>query len=116
MKVYGIPNCHTVKKAAGWLKVNEVDYEFYDFKKNGITKEKLKEWVKIAGWEKLVNKRGTTWRTLTKEEQEKVTNAKAAIALMLEKPSIIKRPVIETGGRLWVGFDEAQYAENFKKK
>ena len=115
MKVYGIPNCNTVKKAIDWLKNNGAEYEFHDYKKQGVTKEKLKEWTKEAGWEKLVNKKGTTWRTLTAEQQQKVTSEKAAIELMIEKPSIIKRPVIEAEGRLIVGFDEAEYLSDLKK-
>jgi len=116
MKVYGIPNCNTIKKAKDWLKENNVEYEFHDFKKEGITKEKLKEWSKTSGWEKLLNKKGTTWRALPADEQQKITNERSAIKLMLEKPSIIKRPVIENDGKLWIGYDEIQYAENFKKK
>jgi Spx/MgsR family transcriptional regulator len=115
MKVYGIPNCNTVKKAIDWLKNNETEFEFHDYKKKGITKEKLREWSKQVGWEKLVNKKGTTWRTVPAEQQQKITNEKAAIELMIEKPSLIKRPVIETGGKLVVGFDEVEY-QDIKKK
>ena len=115
MKVYGIPNCNTVKKAVDWLKNNDTEFEFHDYKKKGITKEKLKQWSKEVGWEKLVNKKGTTWRTLPPAQQQKVTNEKAAIELMIEKPSVIKRPVIETDGKLVVGFDEEEY-QDIKKK
>jgi arsenate reductase len=116
MKVYGITNCNTVKKAIGWLKENEAEFEFHDYKKKGITKEKLKEWSKVVGWEKLVNKKGTTWRALTTEQQQGVTNEKTAIQLMIEKPSVIKRPVIETDGKLVLGFDEEEYQRDLKKK
>lgn len=116
MKVYGITNCNTVKKAVDWLKNNDNEFEFHDYKKKGITKEKLQEWLKEVGWEKLVNRKGTTWRTLTAEQQQKVTNEKAAIELMMEKPSVIKRPVIETNGKLIVGFDEEAYTSDLKKK
>lgn len=116
MKVYGIPNCNTVKKAIDWLKNNDAEYEFHDYKNQGITKGKLKEWSKLAGWKKLVNKKGTTWRALPAEEQQKVTNEKAAIELMIEKPSVIKRPVIESGGKLIVGFDDEEYSRDLKKK
>ena len=115
MKVYGIPNCHTIKKAVDWLKNNEAGYEFHDYKKQGITKEKLKEWSKDVGWEKLVNKKGTTWRTLTPGQQQKITSEKAAIELMIEKPSVIKRPVIEAEGKLIVGFDEEEYLRILKR-
>lgn len=115
MKVYGIPNCNTVKKSINWLKGNNLQFEFHDYKKKGITPEKLEEWVKQVGWEKLVNKKGTTWRGLPGEQQQKITNKKAAIELMIEKPSIIKRPVIENDGKLVVGFDEEEYQTTIKK-
>jgi len=116
MKVYGIPNCNTVKKSVDWLKSNDLNFEFHDYKKEGITKEKLQEWSKEFGWEKLVNKKGTTWRALGPEQQQKIINESSAIDLMVEKPSIIKRPVIELGDKLVVGFDEEQYNDNFKRK
>lgn len=116
MKVYGIANCNTVKKAIGWLKTNEEEFEFHDYKKKGITKEKLKEWSKEVGWEKLVNKKGTTWRELPEDEQQKVTNKKTAIELMIDKPSVIKRPIIESDGKLIVGFNEEEFNNSLKKK
>ncbi len=116
MKVYGIPNCHTVKRVFDWLKSNNEDFEFHDYKKKGITKEKLKEWSKEVGWEKLVNKKGSTWRALPAEQQQKVTNEKSAIELMIVKPSLIKRPIIEASGKLIVGFDEVEYNSSLKKK
>ena len=116
MKVYGIPNCNTVKKATEWLRNNQNTFEFHDYKKKGITAEKLIEWSKEVGWEKLVNKKGTTWRALPTEEQQKITNETAAVELMIAKPSVIKRPVIETGEKLVVGFDEEEYTDQFKKK
>jgi arsenate reductase len=116
MKVYGITNCNTVKKAIDWLRNNKSDFEFHDYKKKRISKEKLEEWSQEIGWEKLVNKKGTTWRTLPPGQQEKITDKTAAIDLMMEKPSIIKRPVIETGKKLIVGFDEEEYEINIKKK
>lgn len=115
MKVYGIPNCNTVKKATDWLKNNEVAFEFHDYKKEGIDKGQLQKWSKKVGWEKLVNKKGTTWRTLPAEEQQKVTDESAAIELMMQKTSVIKRPVIEAGAKLLVGFDEEEYKNTFKK-
>ncbi len=116
MKVYGIPNCNTVKKATDWLKSCHHDFEFYDYKKKGITPEKLKQWSKEVGWEQLVNKKGTTWKSLSEDQQEKITNEEAAIELMIEKPSIIKRPVIEGSKELVVGFEEEEYTRCFKKK
>lgn len=116
MKVYGIKNCNTVKKSLDWLKNNDSGFEFHDYKKLGISKGKLQEWSKELGWEKLLNKKGTTWRTLTADQQQKITDEKSAIELMIEKPSVIKRPVIESNGKLIVGFDEAEYVKNFKKQ
>jgi arsenate reductase len=115
MTVYGIPNCNTVKKAIDWLKQNESDFAFHDYKKKGITAGKLREWSRELGWEKLVNKKGTTWRMLPPEVQQKITSEKAAIELMIEKPSVIKRPVIEGGNKLVIGFDEAVYKSTFVK-
>lgn len=112
MIVYGIKNCNTVKTAIDWLKKNKVDFEFHDYKSKGISEAKLKQWSKQVGWESLVNKRGTTWRQLDEAAQTKVTNETTAIALMLEKNSIIKRPLIESGDKiLALGFDEAVYKE-----
>src|SRR5215475_307714 len=115
MKVYGIKNCNTVKSAIDWLKKNKVDFEFHDYKKMGITDVKLKEWSRQVGWESLVNKRGTTWRQLDETTQKKITNEKAAIALMLEKTSVIKRPLVEDNGKVVaLGFDESVYKDVFR--
>ncbi len=112
--VYGIPNCNTVKKALDWLKENKVAYEFHDYKKKGITKEKLKAWNTQKGFELLVNKRGTTWRQLDEAAKAAVTTEKAAIELMLDKNSVIKRPVIENSDTVVVvGFDEKEYEKVF---
>ncbi|HZY79782.1 MAG TPA: ArsC family reductase [Cyclobacteriaceae bacterium] len=114
MTVYGIKNCNTVKSAIDWLKKNNVEFEFHDYKKSGVTNSKLKEWSKQVGWESLVNKRGTTWRQLDEATQGKVTNEKAAIDLMIEKTSVIKRPLIEKDGKvITLGFDEAEYKKVF---
>lgn len=114
MKVYGIPNCNTVKKAIDWLKENQVGYEFHDYKKKGITKDVLKQWTAKVGWEKLVNKKGTTWRAIAPGEQQKIKDERSAIKLMIEQTSVIKRPVIETPDELIVGFDEEEYQTSFK--
>lgn len=110
MILYGIKNCNTVKSAVEWLKRNKIEFEFHDYKKSGITPSKLSDWSKQVGWESLVNKRGTTWRNLDEVSQKKVTNEKAAIALMMEKNSVIKRPLIEKNGKVvLLGFDEDEY-------
>ena len=110
MKVYGIKNCNTVKSALAWLAKNKVEIEFHDYKHKGITKQKLKEWSKQVGWENLVNKKGTTWRQLNADAQQEVIDESSAIALMMEKTSVIKRPLIERGQKIVaLGFDEVAY-------
>lgn len=116
MKIYGIPNCNTVKKALDWLKANNVDFEFQDFKKVGISESKLEEWSKEVGWEALINKRGTTWKKLDAETQNSVVSDRTAFALLQEKPSMIKRPVLETSKGLLLGFDEDKYSETLLAK
>jgi arsenate reductase len=112
--VYGIKNCNTVKTALEWLKRNKAEIDFHDYKTKGISEAKLKQWSKQVGWESLVNKKGTTWRQLDAATQAKVTNEAAAIALMKEKTSVIKRPLIEQGDRvIALGFDEATYKKVF---
>ncbi|GAB2469427.1 ArsC family reductase [Comamonas humi] len=108
--VYGIPNCTTVKKARTWLDGQERAYEFHDFKKAGVPESHLPQWIAQAGWEKLVNRQGTTWRKLPPEAQAAVTDAASASRLMMEQPSVIKRPVVEwPDGSVTVGFDEAAW-------
>lgn len=115
MTLYGIKNCNTVKSAVEWLNKNKVVFDFHDYKKSGITAEKLSAWSKQVGWERLVNKRGTTWRQLPEADQKKVTNEKAAIALMVEKTSVIKRPLIEENGKvILLGFEEDEYLKVLK--
>lgn len=112
--VYGIKNCNTVKSALDWLKEHDVDFVFHDYKAKGVTEAKLKQWCSQVGWEALVNKRGTTWRQLPPEAQQRVTTQGAAIALMKEKTSVIKRPLIESGNDvLALGFDPDEYAKKF---
>lgn len=113
--MYGIKNCNTVKSAIDWLNKNNVEFEFHDYKKSGITEARLSEWCKQVGWESLVNKRGTTWRQLDEDIQKKVTDEKSAVALMMEKMSVIKRPLLEKNGKVvLLGFDEAEYKQKLK--
>jgi arsenate reductase len=115
MIVYGIPNCNTVKKARTWLSEQGIDYEFHDFKKQGITAGKLEEWCNVFGWEKVLNKKGTTWKKISAEQQALVTSQPAAVALMLENTSAIKRPVIEQDGKaVLISFDEDLYNKLLK--
>lgn len=115
MTVYGIPNCNTVKKARTWLTEHGFDYEFHDFKKQGITAAKLQEWCAVFGWEKVLNKKGTTWKKLSEEQQSQVKDEASAIAVLLENLSAIKRPVVEQDGKaVLISFDEAQYSALLK--
>ena len=106
--VHGIPNCDTVKKARAWLADNGVEYQFHDFKKQGVPPQ-LDRWIASVGWEKLVNRQGTTWRKLDEATKAAVTDARSAKALMLAQPSVIKRPVVEWGAKTTVGFDAAAW-------
>lgn len=109
--IYGIPNCDTVKKARAWLSEQGVPATFHDFKKQGVPETQLARWLQAVGWEKLVNRQGTTWRKLDEGEKIAVTDAASARALMLRQPSVIKRPVVEWGdGEVTVGFSEALFA------
>ncbi len=107
--VYGIPNCGTIKKVLEWYKNNNIPVEFHDYKKQGIKKEKLAYWCGEAGWEVLLNKKSTTWRSLSLEEQRKITTENEAIQLMMKYTSIIKRPVIEMNNKVIVGFNEKYF-------
>ena len=108
--IYGIPNCDTVKKARTWLDAHARAYEFHDFKKAGVSETLIKGWLKQVDWETLVNRKGTTWRGLPDERKAAVVDAKSAIALMIESPSVIKRPVLVSGKTVHVGFSDADYA------
>ena len=110
--LYGIPNCDTMKKARSWLADQGVDYVFHDYKKAGIDAERLRGWVERVGWEILLNRRGMMWRKVPQEVKDRI-DEETAIALMLETPSIIKRPVLETDTGLHVGFKPEQYQEIF---
>lgn len=109
--VYGIPNCDSIKKARRWLDENGVTYRFHDYKKHGIDEASLERWAGEVGWETLLNRRGTTWRKLTEEEQADV-NEEKAIVLMKAHNALIKRPVIEhDSGPLLVGYDPEAYED-----
>jgi arsenate reductase len=108
IRIYGIPNCDTMKKARRWLEANGIGYDFHDYKKLGVPEKNLKNWVKQTGWETILNKRGTTWRKLDEDLKDNIDEA-AAIQVMLSNPSIIKRPILESGKLLLIGFDEDQY-------
>jgi arsenate reductase (glutaredoxin) len=107
--IYGIKNCDTMKKARTWLESHAVPFEFHDYKLSGVDREDLTRWAKVVGWEVLLNRAGTTFRKLSDGKKENLDEQKA-IALMLEQPSMIKRPVLARGKTLLVGFSPEKYA------
>jgi arsenate reductase len=112
--IYGIKNCDTMKKARGWLDQHGVAYDFHDYKSAGIGRGDLEGWSRAVGWETLLNRSGRTFRALPPRDQEGLSEKKA-IALMAAQPSMIKRPVLDIGGKLLVGFKPEQYAKAFGK-
>jgi arsenate reductase len=108
--IYGIKNCDTMKKARAWLDANGVPYAFHDYKTQGIDRARLEGWTRHVGWETLLNRAGTTFRKLSDDEKTSLDERKA-LALMLDQPSMIKRPVLDLGDRLVVGFKPEQYEE-----
>lgn len=115
MKLYGIPNCDTVKKARTWLESHGIAYEFHDYKKHGVDATLLAKWMKAVDWGEVVNRKGITWRKLSDTEKAAVTDDASAINLLVENPSAIKRPAFEYQDKLVLGFDPTVYEEVFKK-
>ncbi len=114
MKLYGIVNCNTVKKSRDWLKQNNLMVEFHDFKKQGLDATTVQRWLQQTEWSKLVNRSGLTWRGLSEERKLAIQNDANALELMLEKTSVIKRPLLEQNGKLLhIGFDAAAYSKIF---
>lgn len=114
VQLYGIRNCDTMKKAWTWLDAHGVAYDFHDYKKEGVARETLEDWVGRLGWETLLNRAGTTFRKLPEAERAEL-DAEKAIALMLAQPSMIKRPVLKAGEQIQVGFRPDAYAALFGK-
>jgi len=117
LTLYGIPNCDTIKKARTWLDKNKVAYQFYDYRKDGISPEKVASWFSEFPWEKVLNKASTTWKELSDAEKAKVTDAKSAAKLLSTNPTAIKRPVIEdeNGKALTLGYNEKIFQETYLK-
>ncbi len=111
--IYGIKNCDTMKKARAWLDDHGIHYAFHDYKSAGLGRDKLAVWADKVGWETLLNRAGTTFKKLSEADKEGIT-AKKALALMEAQPSMIKRPVLEAGGKLLVGFKPDLYAKEMK--
>jgi Spx/MgsR family transcriptional regulator len=112
MILYGIKNCDAIKKAKKWLGANNVNYEFHDFREDGVNPVQLRSWVAELGWQALLNKRSTTWRNLPDESKEHMDEI-LALVVMEDQPTIIKRPVLETSEGVIVGFSEKNYVERF---
>lgn len=111
LRVFGIANCDTVKRARAWLAAQGVDAPFHDFKKAGVPPAALAAWIAVHGWERLLNRQGTTWRRLDDATRAAVTDAASARALMLAQPSVIRRPIVEwSDGATTVGFDADDWA------
>lgn len=115
IKLYGITNCETVKKARAWLDAKRIRYEFVDFKKMPPSAPQVKQWLDVLGVDSLVNRRGTTWRKLDPATQACADTKAGAVGVLVEHPSAIKRPVIEAGKDLLVGFDAETYAQRLKR-
>lgn len=117
IKLYGIPNCNTVKKARDYLAQHDIAVEFHDFKKSGLDVNTAQNWLQQRDWSDLINRKGLTWRALSDEQKQQVKDDASALFLMTDKTSVIKRPVLEQDGKLLhVGFDAAAYAKIFNVK
>ena len=112
--LYGIPNCDTMKKARAWLDEHRIEYRFHDYKKVGIDEAALRAWVEELGWESLLNRRGMMWRKLPQAVKDRIDEA-SAISVMRETPSIIKRPLLDTGEQRYVGFTAERYEQIFER-
>jgi arsenate reductase (glutaredoxin) len=112
MTLYGIPNCDTVKKARRWLDGLGVAYRFHDVKKQGLDETLLRVWIDELGWDALLNRRGTTWRRLPETVRDGIDQA-SAIQVMMDNPSVIRRPILDMGTARHVGFSESEYQELF---
>jgi len=110
--LYGIPNCDTIKKARAWLSTRGIEFEFHDYRKQGLDREQLQSMVAVLGWEAMLNRRGTTWRALPDPLKDRI-DVESAIGVMLDNPAIIKRPILAKDEQLHLGFSAAQYQEIF---
>ncbi|GMQ47371.1 ArsC family reductase [Vibrio sp. 10N] len=110
--MFGIPNCDTIKKAKKWLEANELEYQFHNYRKDGISEGMVRNFCEQLGWEQVVNKRGTTYRQLTQEQKDSL-NQETAIALLVEHSAMIKRPILNVDGTLHIGFKAEQYQQVF---
>ncbi len=112
--MYGIKNCDTIKKARKFLETNNIDYQFHDFREGGLNPVQLRAWFQQLGWEKVINKRSTTWRNLPDESKQNMDET-LALVIAEDQPTIIKRPVLELADKVMVGFSEKSYQESLLK-
>ncbi len=112
--LYGIKNCDSVKKARRWLEAQGIDYSFHDFREQGVTRKQVAGWLAALGWETLVNRRSTSWKALSPEQREGMDEA-VALEAILEQPTLVKRPLLDTGHELHCGFSAADYAKIFNR-
>jgi len=112
--LFGIKNCDAIKKARNWLSEHDIEFQFHDYRTDGLEQPQLEQWCQELGWEQLLNRRGTTWRKLPDEIKDAIDEA-SAIALMLEQPAMIKRPLLESGTQRLLGFKAAEYEHLFEK-
>ncbi len=110
--LYGISSCDTIRKARTWLKNQQIEFQFYDYRKQGLEQKLLESMISVLGWEAMLNRRGTTWRALPDTVKEQIDQS-SAIRVMLENPAIIKRPILATANQLYLGFSDRQYQEIF---
>ena len=110
--LYGIKNCDTVKKARRWLESSDIDYRFHDFRVDGLSREQVESWIRELGWELLVNKRSTSWKELSSTQRDTM-NDSSAVAAILTTPTLIKRPLLDTGTQRHVGFNDSSYTKIF---
>ncbi len=108
--LYGISNCNTVKKAKDWLELKNIEYQFHDYRKQGLTTDLLKTFEAKLGWKTLLNKQSTSWRKLT-DDQKKAISKESALQYMLETPTLIKRPILDTGEKMIIGFKVDNYQQ-----
>jgi len=110
--LYGIKNCDTVKKARRWLEQHQIDYNFHDFRQDGLQQDAVETWLDELGWETLVNRRSTSWKQLSPQQRETM-DRQSALAAIMEQPTLIKRPLLDTGSNRHVGFSAGDYREIF---
>jgi len=110
--LYGISSCDTIRKAKAWLKNQQIEFEFHDYRKQGLEQKLLASMISVLGWEAMLNRRGTTWRALPDTVKEQIDQA-SAMRVMLDNPAIIKRPLLATANQLHLGFSDRQYQEIF---